>query len=345
MKMDFLKPLFDEELNSQGEDVVIANSTFERCKILSGLEPETYELAFNEWLNEHQELLLDKADEILDMYDNRIRFEQLVQVHRSGNLIPFVGAGMSMPSDYPSWTSFLYMCCEESDIEADTLTEMLGHGHYEEAAELICQNMTSVVFNEKLEATFSRQKPIEGAINYLPTLFAAKHIITTNFDTVIERTFDAYDVSFDAGSVKSGKSLTEVARSITASPRVLIKLHGTCNEVANRVLLKSEYDLAYGDQGEVDTFFDRVIYRDSLLFLGASLNVDRTIQKMKSIAEQKGHEMLPRHYAFLELKDDQERVERKRELGQANIFPIWYSEGEHDSAIEALMFKLIKEVM
>ncbi|WP_219577978.1 hypothetical protein, partial [Vibrio parahaemolyticus] len=78
---------------------------------MNGLEPETYEIAFNEWLAEKQELLLEKACEILDIHDNKARFEQLVRVHKAGSLVPFIGAGLSIPSGYPSWTAFLYQCC------------------------------------------------------------------------------------------------------------------------------------------------------------------------------------------------------------------------------------------
>ena len=60
--MDFLKPLYDEELNSEG-DVKIVGSMFERSKILITLEPQTYDLAFEEWLEDRKTGLLERADE------------------------------------------------------------------------------------------------------------------------------------------------------------------------------------------------------------------------------------------------------------------------------------------
>ena len=56
-----------------------------------------------------------------------------------------------------------------------------------------------------------------------------------------------------------------------------------------------------------------------------------------------GAHTLPQHYAFLELKDGIDRVERKKALAKANIFPIWYPEGEHDESIEALLLALMEE--
>ncbi len=343
MNMEFLKPLFDEELNSEGDIIEIAGSVFERSKILNGLEPQTYQLAFDDWLTDKQERLLEKATEILELHDNKGRFEHLIRTLKAGNLVPFIGAGLSIPSGYPSWTAFLYQCCNESSIQEEELKALLDDGLYEEAAQSLYDDLTAPVFNELLETTFGKDNPIQGAVNYLPFLFNDKHIITTNFDCVIEKVYSNQSIPFEGGAIKSGNGLTEVVRCLMTTPRLLIKLHGKCELVTERVLLKQEYDAAYHDVGNVSTFFDRAIFHNSLLFLGASLNVDRTILAMERIAGEKGHDMLPRHYAFLELKDTDDRAERKRTLGRANIFPIWYPEGEHDESLEALLFKLIKD--
>jgi hypothetical protein len=79
----------------------------------------------------------------------------------------------------------------------------------------------------------------------------------------------------------------------------------------------------------------------SILFLGCGLCADRTIKTMKASVTKFGPENLPRHYAFLELKAADDRVARKKFLAGANIFPIWYEEGDHDEALEALFLKLL----
>ena len=82
------------------------------------------------------------------------------------------------------------------------------------------------------------------------------------------------------------------------------------------------------------------MFGQSLLFLGCSLSVDRTISSMKEIVKEFTPEALPRHYALLELKSSDDRITRKKHLSEANIFPIWYEEGEHDESVEALLLKL-----
>ncbi|NQY87201.1 MAG: SIR2 family protein [Colwellia sp.] len=335
--MDFLRRFYDEMLNDEG-DVIIANSSFTRSNILSELDSQLYSLSFDEWLEEYKERLREKANEILSLHDNRDRFEQLIRIHSLSNITPFIGAGMSMQSDYPSWTSFLYKACENSHITASDLGALLQAGQYEEAAQLLHDNMTSAVFNELLESTFLSRKEILGSVNYLPLLFPNDHIITTNFDEVIERVYA--DTDKPLRKIKSGKALHEIARLMNQDSNILIKIHGNCDQISERVLLKDEYDVAYSNEGDVANFFRDVMFRQSLLFIGCSLSEDRTIKKMMSTVASNGSGSLPKHYAFLELKECDDRIVRKIFLAQANIFPIWYQEGEHDESIEALLFKL-----
>ena len=46
--MEFWRPKYHEYLNTEG-DVVIIGSTFQRSRILKELEPETYQLSFEDW--------------------------------------------------------------------------------------------------------------------------------------------------------------------------------------------------------------------------------------------------------------------------------------------------------
>ena len=337
--MDFLKPLYDEELNSEG-DVEIVGSVFARSRILGELEPQTYTLTFNEWVEERKANLIQKADEILALYDNKNRFEQLKKSLRAGAAMPFVGAGFSVPSGYPGWTAFLYQLCEETHVPKEELDNLLQAGDYEQAAQVLHDDLGAALFNENLEGVFSSDKEIFGAVHYLPLLFPTTTVITTNYDRLLERVFKGVEQGFDV--VKYGNSLAEVVRLMGNGSRMLLKLHGECDQVADRVLLRAEYDRAYADGATGNDFFNRVLFAKSLLFLGCSLCADRTFASMAELVAKYRAETLPRHYAFLELKEDADRVARKKELAAANIFPIWYPEGEHDESIEALLVKLME---
>ncbi len=338
--MEFLKKKYDEELNSEGL-VVIVGAEFERSRILGELEPTTYDLSFTDWVEQRRERLLEKADEIIAQFDNAPRFEQMKRAYKAGTTMPFVGAGLSIPCGYPGWTRFLYQICAESHVSKADLDGLLQAGEYETAAQVLHDDLGAGLFNENLESVYSSDKELVGTINYLPIIYPGSSVITTNYDRLIERAYKGVQQGFDV--VKYGKSLAECTRLITSGSRILVKIHGECDQVADRVLMQSEYDAAYADGAAVDIFFNRIVFGKSLVFMGCSLSVDRTIKAMIDVVTKCGAATLPRHYAILELKDSDDRVARKKQLAAANIFPLWYPEEDHEESIEALFLKLLED--
>ena len=285
--------------------------------------------------------LIERADDLLSRYDNGNRFELLRKTYRGGSMLPFIGAGLSKPSGFPLWTGFLYELCNESHVSVDTLQAALKKGQYEEAAEMLYQDLGAALFNENVQSTYGRELAPSGPINFLPTLFPDASILTTNFDSLIEKVYSS-DGGDGFDKQLSGKVLNEVCRLMAGGSRLLVKMHGDCDQVTDRVLTKSEYEAAYTDKSAVKMFFSKVMFGRSMLFLGCSLATDRTITTMREIVAEYGEASLPRHYAFLELKGSDDRVARKKDLAHANIFPIWYDEGDHDEALEALFLKLLE---
>jgi len=356
--MKFLEKIYIKELNSPDSDRVrledskLSDGTIQLMISIDGNEfipssilsdDETlFSQSFNLWIEERKTQLIDKANEILALYDNATRFDKLKKAYKANTLSPFLGAGISIPSKYASWTAFLYKLRQESDVSEDTLITFLSQGKYEEAAQALYEDLGATLFNEHLENEYSSDREIFGAINYLPLLFTTSSILTTNFDNLLERIFAGKNQGFD--SVKSGKYLDEILRQLAEGSRILIKLHGDCKQISDRVLTLDEYNLSYGKDDYLERFFNRVLFKGSLLFIGCSLTNDRTIHTMKKVVKNEGASVLPRHFAFLEeIKDEPLRKKRKRELASANIFPIWYLEGDHDESIEALFLKLLED--
>lgn len=338
--MDFWRPKYHEYLNSEG-DVDIIGSTFQRSRILKELEPETYQLSFEDWVEERKISLRDVASQVLAAHDNANRFSALKKAYGSRNVVPFLGAGLSMSSGYPGWTKFLWDLQSESHVKPADLESLLGAGDYEGAAQLLHDDLGPALFNKQLQECFDRDCAATGAINLFPLVFSESNVITTNFDKLLESAFSGQSQGFD--QVVFGGNLGEALRILSAGGRYLLKLHGSCETVANRVLLRNEYAQAYGDAGTVEKFFSRFLFGKSLLFVGCSLLTDRTLLTMEQVVAAEGAHTLPQHYAFLELKEGMDRVERKKALAKANIFPIWYPEGEHDESIEALLLALMEE--
>lgn len=337
--MDFWKLKYHEYLNVDG-DVIIEGSDFSRSKILKELDPNTYSLSFIDWVENRKQTLRDYLnDSIFEIKGNEGRLNALAKAVNFDRVVPFVGAGLSMPSGMLSWTTFLWLLQSESHVSEDDLECLLSNGEYERAAQLLYDDLGDNLFNKHLQESFDKQIEIEGAINFLPILFPKQNVITTNFDKIIEKIF-LTNQGFD--QILMGEKLEEALRLMAQGGRFLCKIHGTCDALNNRVLTENEYIQLYEQTGLLKRFLERLITNNTLLFLGCSLSSDRTIKIIENITKEKGGSSLPQHYAFLELSDGIDKIERQKALAKANIFPIWYPEGEHNESIEALLLALIE---
>ena len=297
--MEYLKKLFDDEIDDVKE-LEVVKGTFELkgefirpSEALRELRTEVYDYAFQEWRDSREADLIREADAALEEFDNEDRFDKLVKSFSGGNMTAFVGAGMSYESGYPLWGDTLHRLANGSNISQNDVNELIIDGKYEECAQIIYDELTPALFNEKLEAMFGRMKPAKGPINLLPEMFPNTSLITTNFDQLIESVYshDRYQ-GFDI--IKTGTDLPEVLRQIAAGTRMLLKIHGHCDKVADRVLLTCEYEKAYKDEGTVQKFLDKVLFGRSLLFLGCSLYSDRTIQAMQNFIANNDPGHVPR---------------------------------------------------
>ena len=111
----------------------------------------------------------------------------------------------------------------------------------------------------------------------------------------------------------------------------LIKLHGDAHDSSGRVLTKSEYDQQYGSGppwiADLPNGLVRLFSSTSLLFVGCSLSMDRTMAVLREAIRVPA---APTHFAIVEAPNDLSMLpERRKQLGEMRIAPIWYPYGEH----------------
>lgn len=347
--MRFLYDTFREELSDENNlfikdgQVVIRFRSWTAAEIVElARKPdgknEVFDEIFADWLQERVESKLEMADEILEKHDQQDRFLRLIEAHKVGGVMPFIGAGLSMPSGYPGWTSFLRKQRRQTLISEDDLEALLKVGQYEEAAQLIA-DAQGVAFSEAVDNSFGcTREPLAGAVGLLPYIFTGS-VVTTNFDNVIDRSYNNADCAIM--EKLSGCESEEIRRLLALNVRFILMLHGKATSGKGRILTKSEYDTHYIDGNILKKTIKALCDSKSLLFLGCSLTVDRTIAAIKEYVTEEGHDYLPKHYAFLEEPDsEEERITRQDELATCHIYPIWYPQKTYDESIEALLTKL-----
>ncbi|WFE70651.1 SIR2 family protein [Halomonas sp. M1] len=336
--MEYFKQRFIEELNDEG-DIEIRGITWKRHDALKLLDDSAEGELFNEWVNQTIEESKERALSFLAENGCLDRFRSLYRLHKQTNIIPFVGAGMSIDSGGLRWGDFLKSLLSDSPESLPTVEDFLTAQDYESAAQFVADTLGMPVFNEEIRSKLGVGcLGTIGPINLMPALFE-NGVITTNFDYVLYRAFENGDVPFK--SELCGYELKEAPRRIANEPHCLLRLHGSAESSVGRILTKSEYEANYEDNSQLADVLDKLIGTRGFLFLGCSLDTDRTYYALCQLKERAQAEPTP-HYAFLPLSEKDNRLIRRKFLAAAGIHPIYYPDGEDSQSIEDLLISMLQ---
>lgn len=285
-------------------------------------------------------------DDILALGDNQVNFDSLVRQLRTGGVVPFVGAGMSVPYGMPAWRDFLVSMAGEAAWREE-VDRLLGAGDYEEAAEIVLTRRGGNAFQDRLQYTFGADALTR--LGALPKGAAVQHVawlcdtvvLTTNFDSVLERIFS--DAGRPFADVVTPGRMDQLARATHEQRRTLVHLHGLADDRSDRVLTRSEYENRYGAHTPLAPVLRAFMVRP-LLFLGCSLQNDRPVRALLHLAQElreSGAEALLRHYALLEYpRDPNVRAMRLAELERMGVRPVWFPTGDF-GAIHDILDRLV----
>jgi hypothetical protein len=345
--MKFLESEFEESLLTFHDEanglVYVSGIPYSPAQILR--VNQNYDSEFNSWkLETWLPSRTEKLNGILDLRDNRKRYAELARLIKDDLVFPFVGSGMSSPSGIPLWGEFLNKYLRPKAIKnQDQITSLIDANDYEAAATLLEGSIPKKLFEEVMEHTFRVFSPIEilGPVKYLPQLFKST-VFTTNYDNILEETFIESDLGFN--SILFGRQIEDHKEFRKNQQRCLLKLHGDFRRVGTRVLTKSEYRTCYGKNKAFQSELTFIYQRFSLLFLGCSLENDRTLTILENISKKDDN--MPKHFAFLKIPTFEEEIlQREHFLTERGIFPIWFSveDNNYDEPIETLLIGLMHE--
>lgn len=278
-----------------------------------------------------------------DSKQNVVQFERLAQQCAKNNVVPFVGAGMSVPI-YKSWVNLLL------DMADDPLfpqllkdTELfLEKNDYEGAASLLCNELGRARFFDALDIEFDSRK-IDSkviatmSITLLPQIFK-NLMVTTNFDRVLEHVCNFSKQDFIMTPSLVGSNKNTIINWVHENENILIKLHGDIYDKESLVLFTEQYEKTYDFESEYYKIIKAIFSKKQFLFLGCSLEADRTMQLIQTLKLK--------HFAFVQLPEQiSQRGKRIKYLGDSEITPIWYPfEDKEHLSVGILLKKLYMRI-
>lgn len=336
--MRYFRQRFVDDLNQNGP-VTIAGFTWQNAEVFEAMARNDYEATFTTWVQAQKQEAKERTADFLSETQSLDRFRALTAKVKAGNVLPFVGAGLSIPSGVRPWGAFLTTLLADAPQIRAQIEQMLTNCQFEEAAQLTHDTLGAGVFAEEIHNQLgSHRSAVNGPIALLPELFQAE-VFTTNFDYIATNAYANADLPF--ANEFCGERLRDARQRIGNVPHCLLRLHGEADAADGRVLTSDEYDVAYNGNITLTGILGALLGPRSLLFMGSSLQSDRTYSALSEIkAAAPGSPT--RHYAFLPLPSEENRAARRAFLSQAEIHPIYYPSQDHDQCIEDLLITLIE---
>ncbi|WP_263408832.1 SIR2 family NAD-dependent protein deacylase [Terriglobus tenax] len=172
-------------------------------------------------------------------------------------------------------------------------------------------------FDEFITNTFIEPKPKPTALHdALLTLDKLQFALTTNYDTIIERSFRTRDPDVP---VCTFRDVGEVQRRLSKREFFILKAHGDAARSGNGIILTDgDYrNILYG-QRAYQSLLSAMFTMFTIIFVGASMTDPEVNLLLGYIADSFSPGSGPTHYALMAAEDTTE-VERERWLKDLNV--------------------------
>ena len=220
--------------------------------------------------------------------------DQLVKSINDDSLVMFVGAGISSNSDLPTWKELIEAFCYDLKLEFD------GEVDYLRIAQYYYNTFGQNQYLKKIEEVFSSKSTTSpNELHRLIENIAPKHIITTNYDNLLEE-------QFENGLLRYSIVAEDKDIPYSQAEKYLIKMHGDFSK-KNMVLKEDDYLDYQLKFPMISTLVQSLIMNHTLLFVGYSLrdstfnSIFRLIQSTFEVDAKKAYFYTPKAPSKIEV--------------------------------------------
>jgi len=281
------------------------------------------------------------------------------------NIVPFLGAGTSIPYGYPSWSELLLKVLnsirnvtEMSESTYRKMKNVIKESHYMNATKEMYKHWPNL--EDYVCRTISIiKKNSNSCLEKYIYLFPSKLFLTTNYDIIVEKILRLY-LNLNVEIITSPTTSIGLKTGIESTRKepTLYYLHGRYTDPNSIIFSEMDYNDFYGSS-EVTNIkvinrrllarkLQEVYARNPLLFIGCSMNIEedrllKLLQKFNQLGQP------PQNYSYALLDADglnTEQIDIKEEkLLSIRVHPIWYFSNEinHEQAKKELFEHILSE--
>ncbi len=273
---------------------------------------------------------------------------KLKESYTSGSFGIYVGAGLSRASGLPDWYTFLneliVFAFENTYINDEKKDELIFLSENPSNFLLLAEELKDILASDLPK--YIKKKFDDKSLEPSSTLckvvqLNSKFIITTNYDTLIEKAYAR--VFSDIPNPLTYKNASAINYNILTNQSFILKAHGDAKSAANEIILteKDYRNIIFKEKGYQSVM--HVLFSTcNVLFLGASLN-DPELKLMLSYIHNIFHGGSPDHFALIN-KDDITNTERDRWRKDYNINVITYDPRDNHVEVEEFIDNLLELV-
>lgn len=211
----------------------------------------------------------------------------LVNALRVGNVVPFIGAGLSIPSGLPSWQELLAAAIAEAADEC-ALPHLRTLFESGEIASLDAPQLHQALLGSRfrlIDFVLARlsQPAQPNSYHRLLGQLRLDTILTTNYDRLIERYFEGR-----GDAVHSLWLESHIAQYNERDALQVVKMHGHIDDPRSIVLSRDDYERYAPNHRLLYSLVSVLFSTRTVLFLGCSLTDPNIVTLLEELKRRTG---------------------------------------------------------
>jgi hypothetical protein len=255
----------------------------------------------------------------------------LRNAYDSGDLIVFVGAGVSAAAGLPTWKALAERLLErvrgagKEGTAIDEIEDLIRSGQLIDALSAARHALGEEEFNREVEKALTHKGAVPSVLRAIADLKPKlRAVLTTNIDRLLEKAFAGEWEDFE-----------DPPGDVAARRHYILKLHGTLGKHKTWVFSRDQYDQAMFGRPQLQDTFGALYLAHPILFVGFGLadeNIDLTLGKVR--ARSQGQP--PSHYALM--PESSVGPSRRKKLEAAGVRLLLYknADGKHAEVEQVL---------